>query len=124
MHYDAMRMISDGEVPNTEVVRIFETYNIAFGVIFIRGSMQPIELQQRPADLTCHVPDSDLKVNMGPESRQNGLVLRIGMRWLIRLVKTDKFDVCLVSIRVSVRLLYPRQGAGQEGAANPGRSPA
>jgi len=67
-----------------------------------------------PGDLTCHLPDSDLRLKMGPKSHQNGLVWRIGPRWLMRLVETDKFDVWLVSIRVSMRLLRPRQGAGQE----------
>ena len=60
----------------------------------------------------------------GPGSRQNGLVWRIGSRWLMHLIEADKFDVWLVSIRVSMRLLWPRQEAGREGAANPDRSPA
>ena len=67
-----------------------------------------------PGDLTCHLRDSDLRLKMGPKSHQNGLVWRIGPRWLIRLVDTDKFDVWLISIRVSMQLLRPRQGAGQE----------
>ena len=68
----------------------------------------------RAKGLTCHLPDSDLKLKIGQESRQDCLVLWIGPRWLIRFVEADKFDVWLVSIRVSMQLLRPRQGAGQE----------
>ena len=41
--YGVWRMASDGGVLNTEVVRIVQAYNYAFGVIAIRVKVHPTE---------------------------------------------------------------------------------
>ena len=104
----------DGKVFYTEVVRIIETVNFAFGVIVIGDSIRPGKLLQDSDSSENCIIESDPQLKMGPKSHKDGLKRRSDPRYIMDIIEADNFDVELDSIRVSMRFLWPAQEAGQK----------
>ena len=69
-----IKMTSDEEVFNTEVVRIIKTVNFRFGVIIIRDSIWPANSLQDSDNSVYRKTESDWKVKTTSKSIQDGLI--------------------------------------------------
>ena len=69
-----IKMTSDEEVFNTEVVRIIKTVNFGFGVIVIRDSIWPANSLQDSDNSVYRKTESDWKVKTTSKSIQDGLI--------------------------------------------------
>ena len=71
---DFIKMTSDEEVFNTEVMHIIKTVNFSFGVIIIKDSIWPTSsLRDSDNPVYCKT-ESDWKVKMTSRSIQDGLI--------------------------------------------------
>ena len=73
-----IKIISDEEVFNTEVVRIIKTVNFGFGVIVIRDSIWPANSLQHSDNSVYRKTESDWKVKTTSKSIQDGFIWKSG----------------------------------------------
>ena len=73
-----IKMTSDEEVLNIEVVRIIKTVNFGFGVIVIRDSIWPANSLQHSDNSVYRKTESDWKVKTTSKSIQDGFIWKSG----------------------------------------------